>query len=234
MPSTHALPPEVARRHRLIAGLLVAALLVVPVVSMTTQTGAMTYYLGEGYPPGQGAYIMMRVAGHLAFALVFLQIVLGLRHRSVERYLGMTSLVPVHRSLGLAAMMIALSHPVLFEWARELRTGQNTIIASFWPPTHTGHYELHQFFGALGLYLLMLGVVAGIVGPRLAPRAWKTVHYVNYGVFFLVWYHSFRIGTSTRIGLLPVLYTVLAAIVIAMIVLRFRSSRSPAPQAVPS
>jgi predicted ferric reductase len=232
MPAKSQLPPETVRRHRLIAGLAVAALLVLPLGSLTSQTGAMTYYLGEGYPPGQGAYIMMRIAGHLAFALVFLQIVLGLKHRGVAKWLGTTSLVPVHRSIGLAALMLALSHPILFEWARQLRTGQSTVTATFWPPTHTGFYELHQFFGAIGLYLLIVGVIAGVVGPRLAPRAWKTVHYVNYAVFFLVWYHSFRIGTSTRIGFLPVLYSVLAAIVVGLLVSRLLGSLRPAPRKV--
>jgi predicted ferric reductase len=225
MSSGAPIDPTTARRHRLIAALGVAALLVLPLASLTSQTGAMSYYLGEGYPPGQGAYVMMRVAGHLAFALVFLQIVLGLQHRRVEAWLGTRTLLPVHRSLGLAALLIAFSHPVLFEWARQLRTGQSSVTATFWPPVATGFYELHQFFGAMGLYLLVVGVAAGALGPRLAPRSWRLVHYVNYGVFFLVWYHSFRIGTSTRIGLLPLLYTVLAAIVIGLLVGRLMGRR---------
>ncbi len=222
-----------SRRNRLIAGALVAALFLLPLFTLTRQTGAMTYYLGEGYPPGQSAYIMMRVAGQLAFTLVFLQIVLGLQHRRIERWLDLPSLVPVHRSVGLAAFLIALSHPILFEWARQLRTGQSTVTVTFWPPWRTGFYELHQLFGALGLYLLLVGVLAGVFGPRLAPRAWRTVHYVNYVVFFLVWYHSIRIGTSTRIGLLPALYTVLLAVVLGLIAARVLHRPRPAPQSAP-
>lgn len=221
------------RRNRILAALAVVVLLLVPLTAMTSQTGTMTYYLGQGYPPGQGTYIMMRIAGHLAYTLVFLQIVIGLLHRPLQRRLGLGPLLPVHRSLGLAGFILALSHPVLFEWARQLRTGQSTVTVTFWPPTDTGFYELHQFFGAMGLYLLLIGVLAGVFGPRLAPRAWRTVHMLNYAVFFLVWYHSLRIGTSTRIGALPILYTVLAAVVVGLTLWRLR--RRSAPQvAVPA
>ena len=218
----HSEPGPAIRRNRVLAVLALVALLLLPLTAMTRQTGTMTYYLGQDYPPGQSAYIMMRVAGHLAYTLVFLQIVLGLLHRPLQRALGLGPLLSVHRSVGLAAFLLALSHPILFEWARQLRTGQSTITATFWPPIDHGFYELHQYFGAMGLYLLLIGVLAGVYGPRLAPKAWRAVHAVNYMVFFLVWYHSLRIGTSTRIGMLPVLYTVLAAVVVGLTLQRLR------------
>lgn len=217
-------------RNRLVAALAVAALLFIPFASMTSQTGAMSYYMGEDYPPGQSAYIMMRIAGHLAYTLIFIQIVIGLLHGRIQKWLDIGNMVPVHRSLGLTAFLFALSHPVFFEWARQLRTGQSTVFLTFWPPTNTGFYELHQFFGAMGLYILVVGVLAGVVGPRLAPKAWRTVHYINYAVFFLVWYHSFRIGTSTRIGLLPILYTVLATAVAVLVAWRLKTSLAPSPR----
>lgn len=222
------------RRNRILAVLAVAALLLLPLGALTRQTGTMAYYLGQGYPPGQGAYIMMRVAGHLAYSLVFLQILVGLLHRPFQRALGLGPLLPVHRSLGLAAFLLAVSHPVLFEWARQLRTGQSSIAATFWPPRDHGFYELHQFFGALGLYLLLIGVLAGVYGPRLAPKAWRAVHAVNYAVFFLVWYHSLRIGTSTRIGALPLLYTVLAAVVVGLTLRRLTTRGGASGPATPA
>ncbi len=225
-PGDRAAAGSAIRRNRSLAVLVVVALLFLPLGALTHQTGTMTYYLGQGYPPGQGAYIMMRIAGHLAYTLVFLQILVGLLHRPIQRALGLGPLLPVHRSLGLAAVLLAFSHPVLFEWARQLRTGQSTITATFWPPRDHGFYELHQFFGALGLYLLLIGVLAGVYGPRLAPKAWRAVHGLNYGVFFLVWYHSLRIGTSTRIGALPMLYTVLAAVVVGLTLWRLTARRA--------
>lgn len=65
------------RRNRILAISGASALLLLPILVFRQQTGAMAYYLGEGYPPGQGAYIAMRPAGHIAFTLVFLQILLG-------------------------------------------------------------------------------------------------------------------------------------------------------------
>lgn len=219
------MPPAALPRRRLLAALAVLALFLLPLLTMSSQTGAMTYYLGEGYPPGQSAYIAMRIAGHLAFVLLFLQIVLGLRRRTIERALGLGSLLSVHRSLGLAGFLLAASHPLLFEWARRLRTGQDSLKVTLWPPRDHGFYELHQFFGALGLYLLVIGVLAGVYGPRLAPTWWRRLHAVNLVVFFLIWYHSFRIGTSTRIGALPALYTVLAVTVVGLMWGRWGTSR---------
>lgn len=217
------------RRRRVLALLSILALFLRPLLTLSSQTGAMTYYLGEGYPPGQSAYIAMRLAGHLAFVLLFLQIVLGLERRPIERFLGLGPLLPVHRSLGLAGFALAAAHPLLFEWARRLRTGQDSLKVTLWPPRDHGFYELHQFFGALGLYLLVIGVLAGVYGPRLVPKAWRALHAVNFGVFFLIWYHSFRIGTSTRIGLLPAVYTVLAGTVLLLIIRRLAARGKPKP-----
>ena len=62
------------------------------------------------------------------FALVFLQLILGLHGRRIQRLIDGPPLLPVHRSLGLAALAFAFLHPVLFAWARVLRTGQSAVV----------------------------------------------------------------------------------------------------------
>lgn len=208
--------PPAIRRNRTIAALLALAVVLGPLWVVRQDTDAMSYYLGGGFPPGQSTYVMMRYTGHIAFALVFLQIVLGLQHRRLGRWLGAPTLLPLHRSLGLSAFCLALLHPVLFEWARILRTNHTTVTKTFFPDPRIGYYEQHQLYGAIGLYALAVGVAAGLVGPRLAPRWWRWVHGVNLVVFFLVWWHSFTIGSDTRVGYLPALYTAMLLTVAAL------------------
>jgi predicted ferric reductase len=226
------------QRNRLLLGLGALVVLVGPLLVIKSDTGAMTYYLGAGYPPGQTAYIMMRYAGYIAFGLIFLQIILGLHHARLRRWTGTSSLVPLHRAIGLSAMAFALLHPFMFAWARFLRTGQSAVKVTFWPPRHEGYYELHQFYGALGLYILIVGVLAGIFGPRLSPRHWRVIHGVNVIVFFLVWLHSFNIGSDTRVGPLPLLYTAMVIMVAVLLVerltRRFRQGPRPAPAQRPT
>jgi predicted ferric reductase len=223
-----------ARRNRLLLGLAALAVLLAPLAVIKADTGAMTYYLGAGYPPGQSAYIMMRYAGAIAFALVFLQLILGLHGRRIQRWIDGPPLLPVHRSLGLAAMAFAFLHPILFAWARWLRTGQSAVVVTFWPNRQEGFYELHQFYGAIALYALVVGVLAGIFGPRLAPRHWRLLHWLNLAVFILVWVHSFQIGSDTRVGPLPLLYSAMAAVVVLLVAERWLRSRRRGQPAVPS
>jgi DMSO/TMAO reductase YedYZ heme-binding membrane subunit len=106
---------------------------------------------------------------------------------------------------------------VLFLWARTLRGGTVPFLDTFWPDAFQDYYHRHLFFGALGLYGMAAAVLAAVYGPRLQPKRWLLVHRANYAVFFLVWLHSFAIGSETRVGPVPLLYTAMAAVVLALV-----------------
>ncbi len=191
------------------AGLLI----LLPLALFHLKSGSMTFYLGDGFPPGQAAYAMMRPAGHLAFALVFLQIILGLHGKALARWLGLDSLLPFHKCLGLCTLGIALLHPVLFMWAQSMRLGEFAFSRTFLPNPTKGYWNLYFFFGALSLYGLMFAVLAALLGPRLLPRGWKILHALNYPAFILAWRHCLVTGNEVREQPLQTVYTGMMLIV---------------------
>ena len=198
-----------------------ALLFAVPLGVFWLEVGGIGHYFGSAYPPGQGAYIMMRAAGHVALVLLFIQVALGPNVRSIARWLGVPSLLRVHMSLGLTTLAFALLHPVLFLWARTLRAERFEPLKVFFPPTGD-YYHNRLFLGAVGLYLLVVAIGAGAYGPRIAPRLWRRVHMLNYGVFIALWYHAVSIGSETRHPVLIALYGAMLGAVVFLAVRRVR------------
>lgn len=202
-------PTGTYRRRRLLVASAAVVLLVAPLAVFAGEIGTPTYYLGDDFPPGQAAYIMMRPAGHLAFALVFIQLVLGTAGRPIARWLGLRSLVGLHMAVGRTALAMIWLHPILFLWGGSLRAGEMTVRSTFAPDPLHNYYTLHLFFGAVALYVLTIGALGALIGPRVAPRRWRQVHRLNYLALPIAWYHGYFIGSETRVGPLPVLYTLM-------------------------
>ncbi len=204
--------PYALRRRLALAGALF--LVALPLGVFWAEVGGLSHYFSAQYPPGQGAYIMMRAAGHLAFVLLFLQLVLGSNVRAIARWVGRPSLLRLHRALGGTTLAVALLHPILFLWARTLRSGLFEPLKVILPPPGD-YYHNRLLLGAVCLYLLMAAIAAAIYGPRLLPRVWRRVHLLNYAAFFGLWLHAFSIGSETRHPVLVVLYGAMVVLVIA-------------------
>ena len=203
------------QRNRWILSSLALFLLITPLLVFRLETGALLPYFGESYPPGQGTYIVMRPVGYTALTLLFFQVVLGIYHRQIAAWAGLKSLTRVHKSLGILTLAMAFLHPFLFFLARSLRAGSSAFWSTFFPQP-TDFYHTHLFFGALALYGLLVGALAGLYGPRMTPRHWRRIHYINYLLFPIAWYHSFFIGAETRH---PLVATILISMLLIVVVL---------------
>lgn len=202
-----------------------------------------SFYLGDGFPPGQASYVMMRPAGHLAYCLLFLQIVLGLHGKRLARWMGLETLLPLHRALGFSTLGIMALHPLLFALASSLRTGKNKLWETFLPDPSAYYWAFYFFLGAIALYGTALAVAAAVWGPRWAPRAWRWIHGVNYLCLPVAWFHCRGTGNEVRDQPLEDVYGVMALAVVVMLGWRLRqawkgsfgppagSPASPAPTA---
>jgi DMSO/TMAO reductase YedYZ heme-binding membrane subunit len=208
-------------------------LLAAPLWIFLSAARPLAYFGGTEFPPGQAAYLMMRPAGHIAFVLVFVQIVLGALGPRLGGWMNWPGLGGWHRVIGMVALGFVLLHPLLFAWGRTLRAGQLELLPTFFPNPGENYWELMLFVGALAMYALLFGAAAAIWGRRLAPRSWRWIHAINYLGFLLAYWHSIRIGSETRISFLPVLYSVMAvmvAVLLAMRVLRALKEKAITPE----
>ncbi len=196
------------RRACLLAG-SAAALLALPLLL------SLSLDASGGAPPGQGAYLMMRPAGHLAFVLAFFQIVLSLHGESLSRWAGLPGLMPLSRALSLSALSFAFLHPLLLLFARMSREGfplARLAMETFLPDPSKGAWPLACLFGALSFW--------GLAGSGLSPKRWHLIQVLPYPAFFLAWYHVMLMGSSVRDQFLGALYTLLAASAAGMMLFR--------------
>ena len=159
-----------------------------------------TKSLTPGLPWSVYVYEGGRLAGLLAFVLMFFQFVLSSKIPWVERGLGPAALFQIHRRWGLIALVLILSHPALLLISERLQG-------------YTSALSLIKGVGVLTLAVLCPAVLAALLSRRLhlKLKTWRRIHRAAYVVFPLGWVHSLVIGTTTQEGLARGLWFVLAA-----------------------
>lgn len=170
----------------------------VPLVAWTQSVGNPLTYLSKAVPPGQALYVMAKLAGLMAFCLMWLQAMMAL-----ARGAGVLKGFPVataagHRKLGLATLVVVLLHVGLFITAASLRK-KELAIELLLPNFSHGHYFLFVGLGAIAFWLLLLSAFAGW-RTSLGNSRWKVVHMIWPLAFGLIFVHAYAIGTESRYG----------------------------------
>lgn len=191
----------------------VAAILTAPIAVMVfvwaRSVGNPLDYLAHSVPPGQLLYVLSKLAGLLAFALLWAQCMLALAKR-VRLLRAFPSLsLRRHLILGLATLAMCLGHLGLFFGAAWLRQG-SAPWALLVPNFSAGYYKLHVSLGLLGLLALGLGVFAGWKSRR-GHKGWRTLHMIWPLAFMLVFWHALAIGSESRYGAMLYVWWFIAA-----------------------
>lgn len=117
---------------------------------------------------------------------------------------------------------MAFLHALLFVLAASLRTGKPAL-ALLLPLPGQGYYGLHLSFGAMALWLLALGMMAGLARARTS-RGWRWVHLAWLPALVLISLHGLGIGNETRFGLLRYLYPSMALSLVTVALMRLRTA----------
>jgi methionine sulfoxide reductase heme-binding subunit len=187
--------------------------------------------------PDPGKYpwwLASRSAAIVAFLLITTAVILGLLMASkVIKKPGMKrNLVKVHEQVALAALVAIGAHGVLLlgdAWLKPGITGISIPFTLEYRPVWTG-----------------MGIVAGylalLLGPsfywrrRIGARRWRQIHRATVVVFVLAVAHSLGSGTDGASTWFRVMVLGSAAIVLALVVLRYTRRaprRAKAPRPVP-
>ena len=183
--------------------------------------------------PDPGKYpwwLASRAAGIVAFLLIAAAVILGLVLASkMTRRPGLKrDLVKVHQQIALTALVAIGAHGVFLLGDAWLKPGLTGIAIPFtleYRPVWTG-------FGIVAGYLALL------LGPtfywrrRIGARRWRQIHRATVVVFALAVMHSLGSGTDGASTWLRAMVLGSAAIVVALVVVRYmpRARRAPAPR----
>ena len=176
--------------------------------------------------PDPGKYpwwLASRSAAIVAFALITTAVILGLLMASkVIKKPGMKrNLIKVHEQVALAALVAIGAHGVLLLGDAWLRPGITGISIPF-------TLEYRPLWTGLGI---VAGYLALLLGPsyywrrRIGSRRWRQIHRATVVVFVLAVAHSLGSGTDGASTWFRVMVLGSAAIVLALVVLRY--ARAP-------
>ena len=173
------------------------------------ETGGTLHYLSEVPPPGQGMYVVMRFLGLYAVVGLFLQAMLGLGGKPLQKLSGEWNIKKTHNRLGALTALLVCLHPLLFLLAIYARTEALAPAKLLIPFYANDYYHIMISFGMLGLYAMLLAVGAIIFRKKLPRSVYLGLHRFNYAVLPLAFYHSITIGSSTRVWPVLTLYVLL-------------------------
>lgn len=176
--------------------------------------------------PDPGKYpwwLASRSAAIVAFVLITTAVVLGLLMASkVVKKPGMKrNLVKVHEQVALAALVAIGAHGVLLLGDAWLKPGITGITIPF-------TLEYRPLWTGLGI---VAGYLALLLGPtyywrrRIGSRRWRQIHRATVVVFVLAVAHSLGSGTDGASTWFRVMVLGSAAIVLALVALRY--TRAP-------
>jgi predicted heme/steroid binding protein len=131
----------------------------------------------SGFRAAPASWTVLRTLALVAFAVLFLNVVIGAYRPLLNRAYRADRLQRLHVGVGVTAFVLALSHGSL-----ALSLG-------------IGGYKWPVFFGPSVLVLLAV-VIATALGRRRLRRAWRWIHRLNYVLFAAVVTHAVVIGNN--------------------------------------
>lgn len=148
------------------------------------------------------AYILFRLFGLYAFTLIWSQTILGPFMNPLRRLYGAVVL-KIHRVEGVFAFTFAILHPLLF-YTAYLSSPNNRGVLFALEDYLGKNLLIYGMLGQLALFLMACTVISALLARYI--RVWRTIHFLNYLIFILVFVHSFKIGSDVRTELLQSLY----------------------------
>lgn len=210
--------------RRVLTPVVCTLTLLIPVLAWLVSTGNPFAYVTHHVPPGQTFFVLAKLCGLMALVLFWLQCMTALA-KFAPALRGFFQLKPrQHALLGAVTFGLVLTHLTLFIVASSLRTG-HLALPLLLPRFDQGFYSTYISFGAVGFWILLLVVFAGVL--RMRDRIqWRWLHRLGFFVFALGFLHGVGIGSETRFGMMKYIYAFiglsLATAVCSWAFLKFR------------
>lgn len=196
--------------------LLYILLLVIPGYTLLRNTSGFEGLIGQG--TSSTTYTFLRLTGFYAFTLVFIQIMLGAFMNYWRSVFG-PRVLNFHMTQGLVTYGLILAHPALFLLNTSLGRVPNSLLLLV--PKFSDPYQVYLSFGKIGFIFLTIAVFAArFRQSAFLENHWRKFHILNYIAFWLIFVHSFNLGSDTHTPPFSWLYPVMAILVVISIFYR--------------
>lgn len=159
-----------------------------------------------------------RLIGLTAFYLIFVQIITGSFGSYFAKIFG-PRFRKFHPTSGVVVLVLVILHPLIFRLIQSLN--DNLKVIDIFLPNFTTSNSTLISIGQIAFYLLLLTAFVAIFRRnKLIARFWFRIHILNFLVFFLLFYHSYKIGTDTALFPLNFLWPAMAIIIFFIIIFK--------------
>lgn len=202
---------------RILLILLYMFVLLVPAVVFFSARGGIQFLDGVDFQTA--TLLLFPLLGLYAFTFTWLQIIVG-SSSAVYKKLW-PNYFTFHRGQGLVALLFALLHPLFLILGYGFSAYRSY---AFVDPS----LKVFAFFGQMQVLILLLTIAAALLmkQPWMRPL-WKKIHYANYAVFTLAWFHGWFLGSDVQ-SYLSWFWYFTALTAITSVVFRIARTRKPA------
>lgn len=174
--------------------------------------GGVGFLVGADFKTA--ASLIFPLFGLYAFTLFWTQLIIGPNAILFRKIL--TKITIFHHRQGIFIFILAALHPTLILIVYGL---MQYLGYKFLPR----QLAIYAFLGTLALGLLILTVATAILSRVSFFRAkWRTIHFLNYIIFALVWIHSWNLGSDIKSTNLKYLWIFFGVTIVISAFLRFR------------
>lgn len=132
--------------------------------------------------------VLGRLFGMYAFFFINFQIFAGAWMLPLMRV--WRGFFRVHIWTGVATYLLAFAHPGFIYLTVSLQSG-------FFNPLGVYAFGNGVVFGQIALFVLTVTVLAGLLRKKIG-RHWRKIHWANYLIWFIIFFHSRAVGTDTN------------------------------------
>jgi sulfoxide reductase heme-binding subunit YedZ len=197
----------------LAAGLATGALVILAWSVVSSMGGQFTWYAARA--AGMVAYLL--AAGSVMFGIATSTKLGG-------KLLGKSNVADTHRALSLLSIIAIGAHTLFLA----LDQYANFTLSELFIPFVTWYKPVWTSFGIIAAYAAIAVYVSFYLRPVIGYKAWRSFHYIAFGVFGLGTFHGLFAGTDSGQTWALGVYGACTAAVIGLLAYRI-AGRQPAP-----
>lgn len=172
-------------------------------------------------------WYLARASGVVAYLLLWFSVVLGLAvsNKLARLWNGGPTAVELHQFVTWLAVALAVFHALILLGDGYIRSTLAQVLVPF---SYSGYQPFWVGLGQGAFYLSVIVAASFYVRKRLGYRAWRTLHYASFVIYFLLSLHGIFAGTDTATPGMVAVYALTGVSVYFLTLVRvFDAIRAP-------
>jgi len=145
-------------------------------------------------------WYIVRASALVGFLLLYVSIFIGTVSclPGIKKYFLRLKSLNFHCWISLQALIFALFHGVALLFHQFIKFS----FADVFVPFHSSFEPILVGLGTSGFYLMLILVATSYARKYISAKIWRSIHFLNIGLYIVVIIHAFYLGTDLKTGLL--------------------------------